>query len=209
VAAGQDFPKLQKAITKQRELAKFQQLDVEIRALPNDDMRRAAWLNLNSFSTTWVSAWPDRDAFLSNAEFGEVSTFYFGLPSPACRALTGQRIGSLRTVLDSHGCRLTTARLPGDGWRTQHDTIKWLLTEDMRHMSVRSTTEVYGLFAPLIPQHGRNQLDRATARKRQGLVPDFLLYSPEPGPEQACLMELKTLHFGSTTYPMRRHAAEL
>ena len=68
-------------------------------------------------------------------------------------------------------------------------------------MHVRSTTEVYGLFAPLIPQQGRDQLDGQTARQRQGLVPDFLVYEPDAGPGQACLMELKTLHFGTSTYP--------
>jgi hypothetical protein len=67
-------------------------------------------------------------------------------------------------------------------------------------MHLRGTTEVYGLFAALIPQAGRARLDSEPARKRQGLVPDFLVYAPE-GPSQACLMELKTLHYGTSTYP--------
>ena len=163
-AAGARQDKLQKAITRQRERVRFQHLDVDLRALPADDVRRCAWVNLDRFSTTWVSAWPDRDACLSNAEFGEVVTLYFGLPSPACEALRGQRIGNTRNVLDAHGLRLTTSSLPGDGWRVQHDALKWRLTEDIRTMQVHATTEVYGLFAPLIPQEGRLHLDGAPRR---------------------------------------------
>jgi hypothetical protein len=198
ISAGAAVPKLQKAITQQREMARQQRLDVLIRALPDDDMRRAAWNNVDKFSTTWVAAWPDRDAYLSNAEFLETTATYFGLPSPACQADVGQRLGSLRSVLDAHGCRLTTATLPGDGWRTQHDALKWRITQDMREMQIRATTEVYGLFAALIPQAGRALLDSQPKRKRQGLVPDFLVYAPE-GPNRTCLMELKTLHFGTST----------
>ena len=71
----------------------------------------------------------------------------------------------------------------------------------MREMQIRATTEVYGLFAALIPQAGRALLDSQPKRKRQGLVPDFLVYAPE-GPNRTCLMELKTLHFGTSTYPL-------
>ena len=102
-AAGKRQPKLQKALTRQLERTLFQRLDVAIRALAVDDMRRCSWLNVDRFSTVWVAAWPDADAFLSNAEFAEVTTFYFGLPSPACRALVGQCLGSSRVVLDAHG----------------------------------------------------------------------------------------------------------
>jgi len=200
MAAGAGVDKMQKSITVQREMVCQQRLDVAIRDLPADDMRRAAWTNLDRFSTTWVAAWPDQDACLSNAEFLEVTTMYFGLPSPACQAVVGQRLGSHRTVLDAHGCRLTTVTLPGDGWRTQHDALKWRISRDMQEMHLRASTEVYGLFAALIPQAGRARLDSEPARKRQGLVPDFLISAPE-GTSQACLAELKTLHFGSSTYP--------
>ena len=58
-----------RALTAQREAIGYQVLDVWIRGLPADDMRRAAWLNLDRFSTTWVSCWPSKDAYLTNAEF--------------------------------------------------------------------------------------------------------------------------------------------
>ena len=102
-AAGTDANKMQHAITVQRERIRFQALDVELRNLPPGDMRRASWVNVDRFSTAWVSAWPTRDLQLTNPEFLEVSSFYFGLPSPACAAQVGERIGNSRSVLDSAG----------------------------------------------------------------------------------------------------------
>ena len=191
---------VQRALTKWKEKARMQALDVDIRALPSTDIRKAAWLNVDRFSTVWVSAWPSADFQLSSPEFLEVATFYFGLPSPACVALVGDPIANLRQVLDAHGTRLTTATLQGDGWRTQHDAIKWQLVQDAREMMFRLRHEVYGLFAASIPQAGRRALDGLPMRKRQGLVPDFLLHAPFDGPERPLLFELKTLHYGRSTY---------
>eukprot|EP00973_Karenia_brevis_P027729 3822089-Karenia_brevis.AAC.1 len=133
----------------------------------------------------------------------EITSRYFGLPSPACAALVGKMIGGTGMRLDAHGFKLCAATLPGDGWRTQHDTIKWALFEDMRFMATRVTTEVYGLFAPLLPQAARDELEAQPARKRQGLVPDFLARcrAERMGPMRDTLLEVKTLHVGTTTYP--------
>jgi len=122
------------------------------------------------------------------------------MPSPACAALVGEPIANLRQVLDAHGARLTTATVQGDGWRTQHDAIKWQLVQDAREMQFRLRPEVYGLFAASIPQAGRRTLDGMSMRKRQGLVPDFLVHAPFDGPERPLLFELKTVHYGSSTY---------
>ena len=132
--AGHGTTKLQKALTDQREKVRFQQLDAEIRQLPPGDVRRMTWLSLDKFSTVWVSAWPTRDTYLSNPEFGEVAASYLAFLSPACQAHVGQLIGRSRETLDRHGLRLTTAPLPGDGWRTQHDVLKWRLTADAAEM---------------------------------------------------------------------------
>eukprot|EP00973_Karenia_brevis_P049918 6931899-Karenia_brevis.AAC.1 len=59
-------------------------------------MRRAAWTNLDAFSTTWVSCWPSADCRVSNAELGEIAARYFGLPSPSCEALLGSPIAGTR-----------------------------------------------------------------------------------------------------------------
>ena len=70
---------------------------------------------------------------------------------------------------------------------------------------------MYGLFSSCIPQAGRRQLDSLPLRKRQGLVPDFLVHAALDGPERPILLELKTLHYGSSTYvshSARCHAVE-
>ena len=141
----------------------------------------------------------------------EISARWFGLPSPACASLVGKVIGSTRTTLDIHGSWLAAATLPGDGFRRQHDAIKWRLDEDLHEMGVKVRTEVYGLFAAALPQHAQEVMTRWPRRKRQGLVPDFMIALPElgqsPGDATDELFELKTLHHGSTTYPVREGRA--
>ena len=75
-------------------------------------------------------------------------------------------------------------------------------------MGIAVQPNVYGLFAAAIPQAARLQLDALPVRKRQGLVPDFLftLQWNNAGPPRRLLFELKTLHWGSSTYP--RSASE-
>ena len=41
-------------------------------------------VDLDSFSTAWMCSWPTSELQCSNPEFLEVSSLYFGLPSPAC-----------------------------------------------------------------------------------------------------------------------------
>ena len=74
-AAGAGCAKVQRSLTAQREQVRFQALDVEIRALPAEDMRRAAWVNVDRFSTVWVTALPVYEACVSNAEFLEIATY--------------------------------------------------------------------------------------------------------------------------------------
>lgn len=201
--AGREVAKLQRALTRQRETVRFQRLDVQLRELPPADMRRATWQNLNKTSTVWVTCWPCEDALLDNAEFAEVAARYFALPSIACLGSVGQRIGSNKSHLDAYGAKLTTAALPGDGFRSQHDAIKWRIYEDLKEMRMRARPEVFGLFARVLPQAARDELGRWTYRRRQGLVPDLLVGMPLPGggSDQDCLFELKTLHAGVFTYP--------
>ena len=93
--------KMQCALTEQREKHRF--LVVRVRALPRSDMHRAAWVNIDKFSTVWVSAWPAKDCYLSNPELAEIASTYFGLPSPACESFVGQRIADTRMTVDRHG----------------------------------------------------------------------------------------------------------
>ena len=70
-------------------------------------------------------------------------------------------------------------------------------------MGVGATPEVYGLFAPLLPQVARDHYDQLPKRKRQGIVPDMRVTCRQQaaGPMQSVLVELKTLHYAPTTYP--------
>ena len=61
---------------------------------------------------------------------------YYGMPSPACASLVGERIANTRYTLDAYGNRLASLTLPGDGWCTQHDALKWRIFEDAREMHV-------------------------------------------------------------------------
>ena len=201
--AGEGTPHLQRALTRQREAVRFQALDVAYRDLAPGTVPRAAWLNLDKFSTAWVPCWPSADAHLTDGEFSEVTARYLGLPSPACRSVVGERIGNTRLTVDPHGMRLTTATLPGDGWRLQHDAVKWRVIADVKEMQVPCRAEVYGIFASCVPQQARQRLDAMPIRKRQGLVPDVLLSAQwlGRGPVRDILLDFKMLHHGVSTYP--------
>eukprot|EP00973_Karenia_brevis_P052940 7358279-Karenia_brevis.AAC.1 len=70
---GRNSNNVQRDLTTVHERVRFQRLDVALRALPREDMRRAAWTNLDAFSTTWVSCWPSADCRVSNAELVEIA----------------------------------------------------------------------------------------------------------------------------------------
>ena len=57
--------------------------------------------------------------------------------------------------------------------------------------------------SPEIEYVARNELHRQPARKRQGLVPDFTAYlrPATDGPLRDVLLDVKTLHYGASTYP--------
>jgi hypothetical protein len=190
--------KPQSAFTSALELAWFDALDAGFKLLPRGDVARVAWLNADRFSTQFVNAIPSSALgfVLGNDAFAEVFATYLALPSPACAPLVGQRVGRYRDVLDPHGVKLTTLPLPGDGWRTRHDAVKHLVDRDIRQHGVPSSCEVFGLFAQLLPQQAREAVKTFSARKRQGLVPDFRITHPH-GLE--ALMELKLIS-GPTWY---------
>ena len=195
---GRALHKPQHAFTSALELAWYDSLDAAFKLLPDGDAARVAWLNVDRFSTQWVGAVPSASLgyILGNDVFAEVFAAYLALPSPACAPLVGQRIGGYRDVLDPHGVKLTTFSLPGDGWRKRHDAVKHLLDRDIQAHGVQCSCEVFGLFAPLLPQAARATVRAFSLRKRQGLVPDFKVARPD-GLE--VLMELKLIA-GPTWY---------
>ena len=195
LAFGASVPKLQRSLTRALDNYAATRYGESMAALPTDNHFRIAWYNCDSFSSVWVTAWPSGECAFSPSQFREITARYFGAPSPACQGYVGCSIrGASR--LDAHGDRLTTATLPGDHWRSRHDAVKWAIDYLVVAMGGSCSTEVYGLFAPLLSQQARNDL-AGDWRQRQGIVPDFLLECP-PSPPQ--LAELKSISMSRQWY---------
>ena len=113
------------------------------------------------------------------------------MPSPACREYIGQKIGPGNTV-DQYGDKVMSAKVPGDHWRTRHDNAKLEIASLCAYAKLDHTTEVFGLFAHLIPQQALSRIEHG--RKRQGLVPDFRLKTTSStGATRYQLAELKII----------------
>ena len=78
--------------------------------------------------------------------------------------------------MDRYGDNVVGQALQGDGWRRRHDEIKKKLVNLLRWAGVDVQCEVFNLFSAHIPQKGLSRLERG--RKRQGMVPDFLIRAP-------------------------------
>ena len=71
--------------------------------------------------------------------------------------------------------------LPGDTWRTRHDTVKVALASECLASKLPHDVEVYGAFADLLPANAVEEGGELQwVRARQGLVPDFRLRLPTP-----------------------------
>ena len=98
--------------------------------------------------------------------------------------------------LDTYGDNLmSVTNIPGDSFRTRHDTVKTLLNSFCVTSGIRAECEVYGLFKDLIPHQALEEegcLERG--RGRQGLLPDFKIEVPTPdGEPTERLAELKVI----------------
>ena len=92
--------------------------------------------------------------------------------------------------------------LPGDSWRTRHDSVKIALASECEASKLPHDVEVYGAFADLIPAtvtESGGELE--WSRSRQGLVPDFRLRLPTQEGPTDCLAELKLISAGVSWYP--------
>ena len=67
---------------------------------------------------------------------------------------------------------VAAAMLAGDGWRTRHDFIKWLIAQQASWAMYHMRVETNNLFLPWINQRDDFMRDQK-ARKRQGLILDF------------------------------------
>ena len=149
-----------------------------------------SWPQRDKLSSAWLLALPAGDTCLSSPVFAEAAAALLCLPSPACADKIGCEVGKRR--VDRYGDQVQAARVEGDNWRKRHDCIKMMLSKLMRWAKMPFQCEVFNLFAHLIPQEGLSRMERG--RKRQGLVPDFLLeLDGERGQKKDELAELKVI----------------
>ena len=182
--------KPQRTLTWEREDARFVVLNERILALPRADQERKAWRSVDRHSSAFVSSLPCSTNVIGNGELPECFAMYFGLESPACRPLVGQLLKG--QPLDKWGNLLTTLPLEGDGWRTAHDSLKWLIFDLLREATVEVRCEVLGLFSHLISQQER--FNGLPFRIRNACVPDFMVQSGDGVPRY--LADVKRLHCG-------------
>ena len=150
-----------------------------------------AWVNRDKLSTAWLQCLPGPGG-LNSAAFSEAMALVLCMPSPACRERVGQKVGSRNGCVDIYGDKIMSSQMPGDHWRTRHDTVKMELASLCAYAKVEHTTEVFGLFAPLIHQQALTRIE--SGQKRQGLVPDFRLKTTDnTGATRYQLAELKVI----------------
>ena len=132
-----------------------------------------------------------------------IARSFLHLSSPAFALPFSRSVPSLLSVCVVHACAQRPCQETGFA---QHDAIKWRLHEDMKEVGMRTSTEVFGLFSAVLPQPAQHAISSWPKRKRQGIVPDFRAAVPGQydNPSNAVdeLLELKTLHYGSSTYPL-------
>ena len=157
------------------------------------------WRERDKLSAMWLLSGPGPDTRLSNMEFSEAAAALLCLPSPVCADKIGCRVGDRR--VDLYDDQVQAATMEGDGWRTRHDNIKLFLTKLFHWAHLPYQCEVFNLFAHLIPQEGLSRIERG--RKRQGLVPDFMLeITNGRGDKRKELAELKCISCCPTRYNM-------
>ena len=149
---------------------------------------------LDKVSSAWVAALPGPSTYIPSPAFAETLCSYICVPSPACRELVGQQIGG--QVVDIWGDKVQSINLPGDHFRTKHDSLKMKLYNLAIECRVPVTCEVFGCFSSCIPQQGLARIERG--RQRQSMIPDFKFKLQTPQGQMASLAELKTIAFCQT-----------
>ena len=110
------------------------------------------------------------------------------IPSPACRDLVGEPVGTGK--VDLFGDTVLCLTLPGDGWRIRHDRIKQEIVSMLGWTGMVATCEVWGLFKHLVPQDRQASVE--VNKQRQVMIPDFRIQLPsQTGQSEARLAELK------------------
>ena len=76
-------------------------------------------------------------------------------------------------MVDEFGDNVGRAMMDGGGWTTRHDAFKWTLTQQTEWAMYQVRVESNNLFLSWIKQR-QQFLATVKARKRQGMVTDFL-----------------------------------
>jgi len=207
----------QRDLTTAVEVARRGDFERAIDSLPVDDRRRTAF-HANAgckLSRVWIAGIPDGIYEGAPARhFVEGVASYFGTASPCASPIVGETIfdkdGRNRGYVNKYGDALASLSLIGAGWIRHHDAIKDALCNSMTELGIDASTEVFGLFSPLIPPGPRRApLDAGGAiarRTRQGLVPDLAMQlAPDLGvdpdaPTRKQLGEVKVIHHCPSRY---------
>ena len=208
--AGAVIPKLQKALTEQREDAAVTALNRELALLNFYDPRRASFASLDRFSNSIITAMPTRECAIANEEFSEIIANHFGVDSPACARRAGQPIARASgAVLDRHGrVLMNDPRLLnlGNARTHWHDSCLHHLADGLHEAKVPFRLEVFELFASACGDGGsaiRSCDSLRALSQRRSIVPDVLFgVRDERGSET--LGDVKTLSHSRTGYTLPR-----
>ena len=134
---------------------------VLVRALEQypDQTARPVWVHpqLDKLSQGWILSLPGHNGF-SQAEFSETVARFMCLPSPCCQPKLGESLDQRGLHLDRFGDNvMSVSNIPGDTFRTRHDTVKTVLNSFCMTSAIRAECEVYGLFRDLIPVQALDQ----------------------------------------------------
>ena len=201
VVRGEVVRRTQHAFTEARENERARRIVVGLRHKLTDRNNmpardEAAFLSVNRLSCQFVGLPKMKRTVMDNQVFKEVWSIYMGTASPVCKNWIGTSYVDVfknRRLVDEFGDNVAAAMMPGDGWRTRHDSFKWLLAQQATWAMYQLRVEPNNLFLPWIQQR-EAFMAQVKARKRQGMVPDFL------DVKRQVLMDVKGCSFCKTRY---------
>ena len=167
-------PKVQRYLTKQREIIRVRKLNEDIlRDRPRRNPERVAWRQLDEYGRAFIGSLPSRQNVLGNRDLIETMHEYYGLPNPAYAHLAGRPILTSGNVFDANGWTLAGMNMIGDGFRRRHNALLRHLYHLAKLCGVELTVEPETLFYHVI--NNLNAFQQLSGEMRRGLIPDFLL----------------------------------
>ena len=122
-----------------------------------------------------------------------------GTSSPCLKSWTNRNFicsKGKRHTIDAFGNSITSATLPGDHWRSRHDTVKNTIFHLATWATVQISCEVLYIFSPYISAYTTLQSDKL--KQVQGVVPDFFF-------NRTCTLgDVKTITCCQGHYPNAR-----